>query len=352
MAEPVAEPVRVREVASPDLLPQAALALFGQDAFSTPTWYRTVIAAGLPDNAAPSFQVAEAAGQVLGVFPMLRLGRSLAALSTPYTCLWQPLLAPGLPNWQLEQTGRALADAWRRCGVVRLEAMPEPDEAWTCVLTGLRAGGLRLLAFDHFGNWHEAVSDWDSYLASRPRRLRTAIGRQTRRLAAQPGFAFSVVQDGPGLAAAIAAYETVYASSWKQPEPHPGFNPALMVASAADGSLRLGVLRLGDTPVAAQLWLVHGRWAGVLKLAYDEAHKAMAPGNVLTGLMIRHLLDGSIGEIDFGRGDDDYKQQWAAQRRQRVGLLVINPASLAGALAGLRHWGGGLRRKVKQGLLF
>ena len=87
--------------------------------------------------------------------------------------------------------------------------------------------------------------------------------------------------------------------------------------------MRLGILSIAGEPIAAQLWIVHGRWAGVLKLAYRETHKALAPGNVLTGLMIRHLLEhDAIAEIDFGRGDDDYKQQWARERRQRVGLLV------------------------------
>ena len=343
----VAEAVRIRDVARPDLLPPAALALFGQDAFSTLGWYRATLAAGLLDGAAPVFQLAEAGAQVLGVVPMLWQGRHLGALATPYTCLWRPLLAPGLTPAQLEQLGGALGRAWRRFGVVRLDAMAAPDAEMRSLLAGLRRAGLRVLPFDHFGNWHEAVSDWETYLATRPRRLRTAIGRQTRRLLQQPGFGFAIVQGTNGLEDAIAAYDTVYAASWKQPEPHPEFNPALMRECAHDGSLRLGILRLGGVAIAAQLWLVHRRWAGVLKLAHDEAHRNRAPGNVLTGLMIRHLLDhDGVDEVDFGRGDDEYKQQWAAVRRQRIGVLAVDPFRADGALACMRYLAGRVRKKV------
>ena len=349
MADPA---VGLREVADGDALPPGARALLGQDAFSTAGWYRATLAAGLPEAAQPVFQIAEHAGRVLAVLPMLRQGATFGALVTPYTCLWRPLLAPGLPAALLESVGGALGRAWRRHGLVRLEAMPADDQAVDALCRGLRRAGLRLLAFDHFGNWHEDVAGqgWEAYLAGRPRRLRTAIARQTRRAREQPGFAFTLVQGEAGLADAVAAYEAVYAASWKEPEPHPAFNPALMAESAQDGSLRLGILSVAGAPVAVQLWIVHGRWAGVLKLAYHEAHKALAPGNVLTGLMIRHLLErDGVGEIDFGRGDDAYKQQWAVSRRQRVGVLVANPWRVSGGVEIGRHLVGRVRKK---GLLF
>ncbi len=344
---PDAAALTLREVADPDALSADALALLGQDAFSTLAWYRATLAAGLPDRARPAFQVVEAGGQTLAVLPMLRQGSALSALATPYTCLWQPLLAPGLAEGQLHAIGGVLARGWRRHGTVRLEAMPAGDSALDALLAGLRAGGLRGLAYAHFGNWHERVAGqgWDAYLAGRPRRLRTAITRQTRRLTAAPGFAFALVQGAAGLDQAIADYETVFDASWKQPEPYPAFNPALMRASAQNGTLRLGILRLHGEPIAAQLWIVHRGWAGVLKLAYHEAHKAWAPGNVLTGLVIRHLLEhDAIAEIDFGRGDDEYKQQWAQARRQRVGLLLANPLTARGGLQILRHALGRWRR--------
>jgi hypothetical protein len=229
---------------------------------------------------------------------------------------------------------------------VRLDCLPAGPGS-DGLLAGLRQGGLVPLRFDHFGNWFLDVGDldWNTYVASRPGQLRSAITRHTRRLMKQEGATFTLVENPAGLDNAIAAYEAVYAASWKQPEPFPAFNATFIRASAAAGTLRLATLHLGATPIAAQFWLVHEGWAAVLKLAYDEAFKKLAPGNVLTALVIRHLLEQErVHTLDFGRGDDEYKAQWTGVRRQRVGALVVNPWSATGALAIARHSLGKVRK--------
>ncbi len=114
------------------------------------------------------------------------------------------------------------------------------------------------------------------------------------------------------------------------------------------GLLRCAIWSLSATPVAVQLWVVEtsGR-ATVLKLAHDEAFKALSPGTVLTAMTLRHLLDQEhLTEIDFGRGDDAYKEGWAAQRRQRIGLLLVDPWRLSEALQLGRHTLGRMRASI------
>jgi CelD/BcsL family acetyltransferase involved in cellulose biosynthesis len=114
------------------------------------------------------------------------------------------------------------------------------------------------------------------------------------------------------------------------------------------GLLRLGVWSIGMAPVAAQFWVVRAGHAIVLKLAHDEAFRAHSPGTVLTAMMLRHLLDQEhVARIDFGRGDDAYKQGWAEQRQQRIGLLLVNPWHPAGIAALLRHAGGRMRTALQ-----
>jgi CelD/BcsL family acetyltransferase involved in cellulose biosynthesis len=140
---------------------------------------------------------------------------------------------------------------------------------------------------------------------------------------------------------AAEAFELVYRRSWKNAEPYPDFNVALMRAMAERGWLRLGVWSIETEPVAVQFWAVHAGQAIVLKLAHDEAFKTHSPGTVLTAIMIRHLLDNEhVAQIDLGRGDDTYKQGWAVERRQRIGVLLINPRRPAGLIALLRHASG------------
>ncbi len=337
------------ELVALDALPDAARALFGGDAFSTPAWYDSVARTALPACARACAIVVWRAGDVLGVVPVCQDAGGLSALTTPYTVRWGPLFRPGLAAEEVGMVGQACGRLWRHWPLTRLDAIAA-EAAWLPpFLAGARRAGLVALRFDHFGNWHGDVSglDWEHYLATRPGALRSTFRRRSKMFAA-PG-AFLLVTGREGLDAALAAYARVYAASWKQPEPYPAFNAALMRGAAQDGSLRLGVLRLDGAPVAAQFWLVHGGWAGVQKLAHDEAFKALAPGTVLTGLMLRHLLDREhVHEIDFGRGDDAYKHDWAKLRRQRIGVVLAAPWRARGLLAIARHGSGRLRHKFRR----
>jgi len=85
--------------------------------------------------------------------------------------------------------------------------------------------------------------------------------------------------------------------------------------------------------VAAHYWLVDGGRAYLLKLVHDAAAAAASPGTALTALMIRGLIEtDGVRELDFGRGDDAYKQLWVAERRQRMGVMVTDPWHPAGML--------------------
>ncbi len=71
----------------------------------------------------------------------------------------------------------------------------------------------------------------------------------------------------------------------------------------------------------------------MLKLAHDEAQRALSPGTVLTAWMIAGLIEEGVRTLDFGRGDDPYKQLWTTQRSARVGLVLARPWSVAGGAA-------------------
>jgi CelD/BcsL family acetyltransferase involved in cellulose biosynthesis len=337
------DPCRVEctEAAEP---PPDAVALLDSapDLFGTAPWWAVVLSAGLPDETRPVFLTVRLAGQPVAVLPMGRTGGKLHGLTTPYTSHFAPALA-----------AQASAAAWQslmrychRSPITRIDAL-DPHAPWLADLR-VAARRARLLAvpFDHFGNWSEDVSGltWAAYLDRRPGALRTTIRRRLKSAAAQADADYQLVTSPAQVDHAIEAYESVYRRSWKEPEPFPAFNPALIRAMAEAGWLRLGIWSIGGTPVAVQLWAVRQGHATVLKLAHDEVFKALSPGTVLTALILRHLLDQEhVARIDFGRGDDPYKQGWARERRQRTGLLLVNPLTPAGLAAAARHAAGRAR---------
>jgi hypothetical protein len=331
-------------------MPAGAAALFGGDFYSSLSWYGVVCLHALPEGARAAFFVVSAGGAVVAVAPMMRLadGR-YAALTTPYSALWRVLAAAGVDGEMLRSAGVALGRVWRAGGTVRLDCLDGGDFATGAAVAGARGTGLLPLRFAHFGNWVQpaGVGGWAAYLAGRPGHLREAIRRRGRQ-AAREGVVFQVVTGGEGLEAGIAAYEAVYARSWKDAEPHPGFIPGLMRACAAEGALRLGVLRRAGEVLAAQVWVARPGWASVLKLAHDEAARALSPGTVLTAMMIERVLRDDAGaELDFGRGDDLYKRDWTSVRRGREGVVLASPFVAAGVGAIARHFGGVVKKRVR-----
>ena len=319
----------------------------GGDFFASRLWYDTLLAHARPGLADPVLAVCQGAL----ILPLLRQGRRLSSLAGPYSLAWRPLPAGGVPPALLRLAGASLAALFRWRPPTRLDTLDEADRCLPALLGGLRAGGLRIGRFHHFGNWREALpprqapgegrgQGWAGYLGARPPAMRSTIQRKLAR--AERSARFELL-DGPGAALeqGIAAYEKVRSRSWKPFEPFPHFDAALMRAAAAAGLLRLGVLR--DThgaPMAAQYWILSGGLATLIKLAHDEAARAASPGTALTALMIRHLIDGDAAHaLDFGRGDDAYKQLWVTTRVQRVGLMLTDPCHPAGMLELLRQAG-------------
>ena len=332
-----------------EALPWDARALLRAGARRSPflsaAWFANVASHAMPEGAAPRYLLCRVDGRATALWPMVQSadGRGLDSMTTPYTCLYAPLLRPGAEARDLASAQLAFGRFCRAWPTVRIDALaadPLPGEA------AFRRAGLAPLAFAHFGNWRAEVAgqDWDAFLGARPGALRTTIRRRIASCAA--GTTVEIATEAAAVERAIADYLAVYARSWKQPEPWPEFTPAMIRSWAAQGILRLAVMHAGPTPVAAQVWVVDHGTATLVKLAHDEAYRALSPGTVLTALSIRELLgSGRVERLDFGRGDDPYKQAWAPLREQRRGLLLVNPRRAAGVAALGRHALGRLRRR-------
>jgi CelD/BcsL family acetyltransferase involved in cellulose biosynthesis len=341
--------VTVERYSRLDALPPEIASLFADapDFFSTRPWWDAVLAHAIPAGATPCLVLVRS-GAASGLFPMLsdpEIG-GFRALTTPYSCRYTPLIAAEPAD--RTKLLAAFAGACRQHPTTRFDTL-SANVASDLAAAGRRAG-LAIARFAHFGDWHEDVDglDWASYLARRPGALRETVRRRARRAERLTDSSFRVFRDLSELPTAIAAFEAVYARSWKDAEPFPSFNEAQIRAAADLGIMRLGVWWIGGTPAAAQFWIVeHGR-ATVLKLAHDEAFRAHSPGTLLTAWMVRDMIEREGARVlDFGRGDDPYKSQWVANRTQFGGVLWINPLRPRGFAALARHAAGRLRARLR-----
>lgn len=342
-----------------DALPERHQALFANaghhDFFSSLTWYRTFADHATAPQQTLRIYVAETDGAPVAAL-VLRTPdqqspvRELDSCSNAFTTRFAPVIAPDATDVDaaltaIAQTMMAERPHWQ---LLRLGAMPGEEPVYDQLQSALRNAGFWTQRFQHFGNWYEDVRDlsFEAYVRNISKSLRQIWNRACRNDAP----AFHLITDQAGVEWGISAYDEVYASSWKEPERFPQFMPELMRNAAAAGALRLGVLTSGDQPIAAQLWLVGGERCTIFKVAHDEAHKRLSPGTVLTFHMLKHVLDTDrVAEIDFGCGDDPYKQRWLPRRRLRMGIAAFNPRSIRGAALGMAHiWGSALKQWLRR----
>jgi len=285
-------------------------------------------------------------------------GRRLESLTSDYAVTYGPSWpAPAMPEAALG----AIA------GQIAAPAMPEAAlgaiagqiarERWPCVrlwfltdsaavtglVTAFRGAGMAAAATAYNATWWSDVRDqnYDTYLARRPARLRNTIARRERR-AARDGVTFTLAtQADPD---ALAAYETVYAGSWKPAERSPEMIPALCAAAARHGALRLGVLWRGGDPLAAQIWLVSGATAVIYKLAHLPAGEPFSAGTLLTARMMAAVgFEPGVETVSFGYGDDGFKALWMDNRSPVQAVEAAPRLSLGAA----RLAAGRLKRRAR-----
>jgi CelD/BcsL family acetyltransferase involved in cellulose biosynthesis len=125
-----------------------------------------------------------------------------------------------------------------------------------------------------------------------------------------------------------AAYEAIYAQSWKPEEGSPTFLRAFAEAEGAAGRLRLALARADGEPVAAQFWTVENGTAYIHKLAHTEASKPLSPGTTLSAALFERVIDHDrVETVDFGTGDNPYKRDWMEEVRLRYRLTMYRPGS-------------------------
>ena len=291
-------------------------------------WFEALVETTLAPGERAVLAVAREAGTVIAALPRVQTAEGMRALSAPYTTRYAPALANLEGARLLGARAREYAG-----GVLRLDAVDAGDPGQAAYIEGLAASGLAVARYDHFVNWFESVTDFDSYWSRRPSRLRTTVRRKLLQ-ASNAGAGFRCFRSE--FDDAVAFYQDIYGSSWKAEEPHPDFIPTLVRKLAPE--VRLGVMTLAGEAVAAQIWLVRGRKATIFKLAHRESTADHSPGTLLTHWMAQTLLrEDALTEIDFGRGDDTYKRDWLGYSRIRTGLIAADRRTRAGLSALLRE---------------
>lgn len=347
---------RVQSYDSLDLLPPAYAELFGQarrrSFFLSLPWFMNLRRTALENDAAIRiYGVETESKQAVLALPMRHrkpssglAPRKLDSLANYYSSLFGPIAADSVTEDDLDLLARQIAGESPRWDIIDFHPLDKNGPSFQAIANVFRRAGMAVQPYFCFGNWYLEVNgrSYQDYFESLPSKLKNTLQRKTSQLEKTGSLTLRIVQAGEqDVEEAIAAYQAVYASSWKHPEPHPEFMPSLIRLCAKQGWLRLGVAYIDGEPAAAQCWIVQEGTAHIYKLAYDERFAKLSIGSLLTARLMRHVIDiDGVAEVDYLTGDEPYKRDWMSHRRERWGITVFNLRTPKGMLAAARHLGG------------
>lgn len=315
-------------------------------------WFANIEATVFARDPGVRYYLARRAGTPRAILPVHLVKHSgirrIEALANYYTSLYSPILSPEASTLDLASLLKTASRDHGGAHEMRFMPMDPASPAYTATLAALRSCGWIPFRYFCFGNWHNPImSNWKAYLDQRSGQLRNTIKRKGRKFAAEGGT-IDIVTDPAQVDTAIDAFTQVYSRSWKKPEPYPEFVPGLIRWLSERRWFRLGIARLHDKPIAAQLWIVSHRKARIFKLAYDEAYAHVGAGTLLTAKLMEYAIEqDKVEDVDYLIGDDPYKREWMSNRRERWGIVAYDPKTVIGlALATYE----GIRRMVTRSI--
>lgn len=190
------------------------------------------------------------------------------------------------------------------------------------------------------------ISDFVTYLAQRPSKLRNTLKRKANKLNKIHECRSEVITSADGFPEAFLAYKSIYQQSWKGDEFSFEFIEQVCLAAIAEDKLRLGLFYIDDKPVAAQIWFLQttdcldedlstcaGVNASIFKLAYIPEYQKLSVGSLLSLALTKYVIENDKAtSIDFGMGSEPYKKDWLANNRVRNVYQVFNPQGIYGKL--------------------
>lgn len=232
----------------------------------------------------------------------------------------------------------ALADLFRRLRqqAARLSLYPVPDADQGSIAAALRTAGWWVKAAPAGDRHWLDLSDMDhdGWWDSRPGALKNTVKRKAKKGVVDIALFTAFDPD------AWAAYEAIYAASWKPEEGHPALLRAFAESESARGTLRMGLARMAGEPVAAQYWTVEDGSAFIHKLAHVEDSLKASPGTLLSAALFRHVIEiDRVTRVDFGTGNDAYKRDWMNRHEPLWRIEAFNPSRIAAWGPALKAFG-------------
>jgi CelD/BcsL family acetyltransferase involved in cellulose biosynthesis len=290
--------------------------------------------------------------RLVAVFPLRSGGgRRLAAISNDHSPIFRPLAAD---ERALETVVEAALDSsWQ----VDVESIPAEDPALRALERTARRRR-RLLAIETLPASPTVATGGDFGRYREPRKHRwREIERRGRKLRREHETEFRLVTEPRELKRELETGLQLEASGWKgkagtailASTSTAGFYRSLARLFHSRGELRLSSLVSDDEVIAFDLALVHGSRYFLLKTAYDERYRSLAPGLVMRLAVIERCFELGLEAHEFLGPDMEWKRLFATGAREQRAFRAYSVRPLALARFAYRR---GARPLLRRGYRF
>jgi len=173
---------------------------------------------------------------------------------------------------------------------------------------------------------------WDDYLASLGKKDRHELRRKIRRLyESGASVDFDVLSTQEEVVSAMDDFLALHTQSrqdktdFMTPEMESFFR-RMASALAADGLVKLFMLRINGKPAATVLCFDAGSHLYLYNSGYDPEFSGLSVGLVSKALVLQWAIENGMSGLDFLRGDEPYKYDLGAKDQQIYTLRLTRPA--------------------------
>ncbi len=199
-------------------------------------------------------------------------------------------------------------------------------------------------------NYHYHIpiqNSWEIYWKKLSKNLRHSIERRLRRAQENHQLDFKYMK---GSELTWNDFETLFEVSRKgnfpekyQSQPERGFHHELLDRMRDHNWIEIALLYLDGQAIAFEYGFnLDGRFED-WRTGFDLNHAELAGGTLLIYFLLKQLYLEEQNDLDFLRGEYDFKEKWLPERREFVELRIVQPHRLSARLAliwmpNLWHW--------------
>jgi len=158
---------------------------------------------------------------------------------------------------------------------------------------------------------------WEGYLGGLNKKDRHELRRKLRRAVDDQGAEWRTVKSPDDLAPTLDAFIALHrwssaAKASFMTDEMAAYFRDLAASTLVQGTLRMGVLWVGDTPTAGAMGFVQGDRFYLYNSGYDPEYAAHSVGIAAVGLLLREAANEGLAIFDFLQGNETYKYMLGA----------------------------------------